>query len=519
MPSGSSDTAPDQAALCRRRVDIGEPAGGAAPVPDRLRSTPRWQWGLRTRITVYTSAVIAATLAAAFFWSVYELRADLQAHNDLFLRQEFTEFAAILQREVRKPANADPLAAVRAEAEINKEAGMFVVLRHEGLAHIFPEKKNIEPLAEAVQAAQLDETPATIDAQGQRVLAVRRVISIPNIGTWTIDAGLRLAQTEQTVASFTRRLAGGSAAFLAVAVLGGLFLTRQALRPVAASIRSAQQLNPNDLSVRLPRTGAEDELDLLAATINDLLERLNQYHEQIIRFTADASHELRGPLAAMRAGIEVALQQPRSADDYRESLETLGEQCQTLTDLVNKLLLLARADAGQVELRRDPVELAALIAEAVETYRPLADEKRITLEWNGSEPVWCPGDRMRLSQLVMNLLDNAIKYTDAQGMVRLELAAEGDLARLTVEDTGIGIAADRLPHIFERFFQVEKSRSQGGGGLGLSICRWVAAAHKGSIDVTSQPGRGSTFHFTLPRGESSPPAVAGAAGVGASANE
>ncbi len=517
MPFGSIDLHCDQWAGAGRGGVCGNGADSAASAARRQAPAPRWPWGLRTRITVYTSAVIVATLAAAFFWSVHELRAELQAHNDLFLRQEFVEFAAILQRELHKPANPDPLAAVRAEAEINKEAGMFVVLRHDGTATVFPERKALEPLAEAVQAAHLDETPATIDARGERILAVRRVLSVPDAGTWTIDAGLRLSQTEQTVASFTRRLAGGSAAFLAVAVLGGLFLTRQALRPVAASIRSAQQLNPNDLSVRLPRTGAEDELDLLAATINDLLERLNRYHEQIIRFTADASHELRGPLAAMRAAVEVALQQPRSADVYREALESLGEQCQHLTDLVNKLLLLARADAGQIELQCERVDLAALVDEAVETFQPLADEKRIVLKWDGSEPVWCRGDRMRLSQLIVNLLDNAIKYTNSEGTVRLDLEAEGDGACLIVEDTGIGIADDRIPHIFERFFQVDDSRSKGGGGLGLSICHWVAAAHDGSIEVTSHVGCGSTFRFALPRREPVPDAVADAVRVTAPA--
>ena len=214
----------------------------------------RWRWGLRTRITVYTSAVIAATLAAAFFWSVYNLRAELEAHNDLFLRQEFTEFAKILNRELQEPANTDPLDAIRAEAEVNKDAGMFVVVRHDGLVKAFPESNHVEPLARAVQSAALGESPVTLDVGGARILAMRTVLSFPDTGAWTIDAGLRLAQTEQTVSSFTRRLAGGSAAFLAVAVLGGLFLTRQALLPIAAGIRSAQQLNPDDLSVRLPRT-------------------------------------------------------------------------------------------------------------------------------------------------------------------------------------------------------------------------------------------------------------------------
>lgn len=456
-------------------------------------------------MTVYTTAVIGVTLAAAFFWSAYNLRAELEARNDLFLSREFIEFAEIAQRSLGDLSNADPLAELRGAAEVHKEAGLFVVVHHDALVHALPDLPFAPILAQVLQTAELDESPRTIvparTAVGIR--AMRRVLSFPDSGEWTIDLCLRLDETEQTIVNFKRRLAGGGAAFLGVAVLAGLIVTRQALRPVADSIKSARKLNPNDLSARLPQTGARDEIDLLAATINDLLERLASYHEQIIRFTADASHELRGPLAAMRAGVEVALQKPRAADDYRESLETLGEQCERLTDLVNKLLLLARADSGQIELRRENVDLAALVTEAVETYRPLADEKQLTLVWSGSSPVWCVGDRPRLSQLIMNLLDNAVKYTDPQGTVRLSLVVEGATTALIVEDSGIGIAADRLPHIFERFYQVDESRTAAGGGLGLSICRWVSAAHNGSIEVASQPGKGSCFRVTLPWAEAS----------------
>lgn len=461
----------------------------------------RVRWGLRTRMTVYISVVIGITLGTAFLWSVYNLRAELEARNDLFLKREFIEFVHSAQTSLRDRSSSAPLAALRAEAAVHAETGLFVVVHYGSELQVLPDQPDARNCGAALRTIALDETPRTVipDGMPAGVLAMRKVLSTADSGDWTVDLCLRLAETEATIANYKRRLAGGGAAFLAVAVLAGVFVTRQALRPVAASIQAAQRLNPNDLSARLPQTGAGDEIDLLAATINDLLERLTRYHEQMIRFTADASHELRGPLSAMRAGVEVALQQPRTADDYRETLESLGEQCQHLTDLVNKLLLLARADAGQIELRRDKVNLAEVVAEAVDTYRPLADEKRVALDWYGPGPVWCVGDRMRLSQLVMNLLDNAVKYTGPAGAVRLALAAEGATAAITVEDTGIGIGADRLPHIFERFYQVDSSRSEEGTGLGLSICRWVAAAHQGSINVTSQPGRGTHFRVALPR--------------------
>jgi heavy metal sensor kinase len=451
-------------------------------------------------MTVYTGTVIAVMLAAAFFWSTYNLRAELETRNDLFLQREFIEFAEIAQRSLGGDTHGDPLEELRFAARVHEEAGLFVALHHDKQLQFLPDLPVLRTFAEILNTAELDETPQTVSPRGARsgIRVMRRMFSIPRTGTWTMDLCLRLEETETTIANFTRRLAGGGAAFLAIAGLAGFFVTRQALRPVAASIRSAQQLNPNDLSARLPRTGSGDEIDLLAATINELLERLARNHEQMIRFTADASHELRGPLAAMRAGIEVALQKPRMAGDYRESLETLGEQVQRLTDLVNKLLLLARADAGQEALDREQVDLAELMDEAVESYRPLADEKHILLTWPGSSPVGFIGDRSRLSQLVMNLLDNAVKYTQPGGQVQLALSADRSKATLEVADSGIGISPTRLPHIFERFYQVDESRSERGGGLGLSICDWVATAHGGAIQVESQPGKGTRFRVSLP---------------------
>ncbi len=188
-------------------------------------------------------------------------------------------------------------------------------------------------------------------------------------------------------------MAAGGLVFLVLAILGGIFLSRQALQPVALSIRAASGLNPESLSARLPRTGADDELDELAGTINSLLDRLAAYHAQIIRFTADASHELRSPLGAMRAAIEVTLGQPRDAKEYRDVLSSLGEQCERLTALVNGLLLLARADAGEVNLRREPVDLSALAVEVVEMYEPLAEERAQALPPTHHHPCRCSAIR------------------------------------------------------------------------------------------------------------------------------
>jgi heavy metal sensor kinase len=478
-----------------------------APIKGRRR-------GLRTRIVLYTSAVIGVTLAAAFLWSVYNLRMVLQDRNDAFLRHELDEFSGALSdgRGDSHEHQDDPLELLRHEAAAGVDAGLLVLLKHDGLTEGFPEGAAVRSFEQAAETAEPDAAPHTVAvagiAAGVRMVCVE--IAVPSEKSseksggktggknWTVILGLPLTESEQTVASFNTRLAAGSALFLAAAVLGGLFLTRQALQPVADSIAAARRLNPADLTARLPRTEAGDELDLLAVTVNDLLDRVVRNHEQVVQFTADASHELRGPLSAMQAAIEVTLQQPRSNSDYQDLLATMGEQCHRLADLVNDLLLLAKADAGQIELQRAPVDLADLVAEVVETYRPLAEEQDVSLETPASDRLVCLGDRMRLLQLTMNLVDNAVKFTPRGGKVCIKLAARDAAACLTVEDTGIGIAADHLSRIFERFYQVDESRSADGTGLGLSICRWVATAHGGTIEAASEPGRGTSFRVMIP---------------------
>jgi heavy metal sensor kinase len=484
--------------------------------------------GLRARLTLAMAAVLALTLATGFAWVHHGLRAVLEAKNDAFLERKGAELVAVLRDEQAGGQEA-------LEAEIRREVtaygaeGLIVVVRRGGQVLVAPAIDAAERLAGRLAASAIGTTPTTLTVPGPgQTLRYRttRIVVMPasprdtGAGPGTnpgiiLELGLSMAETEAILAQFDRRAATGGLAFLALAACGGLLFAHQALRPVAQSIRTARRLNPADLSARLPRTGAGDELDQLAGTINDLLDRLAEYHAQVARFTADASHELRSPLGAMRAAVEVALQQPRTAPEYRDILGSLGEQCERLTTLVNGLLLLARADAGQVELGREPIDLAVLVAEVGEMYQPLAEERDITLTSSGPAALAVAGDPSRLRQLLMNLVDNAIKFTEPGGRVVLHAeragAAGESQARLVIADTGVGIAPEHLPHVFERFYQADPARSARGTGLGLSICQWIAEAHGGSIHAESAPGRGTTFTVLLPavREVSTPAQVAG----------
>lgn len=295
---------------------------------------------------------------------------------------------------------------------------------------------------------------------------------------------------------------------LLLSSLGSFFLAHHLLRPLQTMAHAAERIGERNLDQRLPVVNPHDEIGQLEGTFNRMFDRLQRAFENQRRFVSDASHELRTPLTVLRGKLEVALRKARSPGEYRQVLETALAQSERLSHLVERLLMLARADSGEWHPDLRPVHLDKLIAELCHEFYPLAEQKRISLGISCADDILIRGDAELLRHLILNLLDNAIKYTKEGGEVRLILAREGHQAKLTVSDTGVGISAEDLPHIFERFYRVDKARSQrvSGTGLGLSIVKEIVAAHQGSIRVESTPGQGTRFTVYLPLDETIAPA-------------
>ncbi|HYT88851.1 MAG TPA: heavy metal sensor histidine kinase [Gemmataceae bacterium] len=287
---------------------------------------------------------------------------------------------------------------------------------------------------------------------------------------------------------------------LLVAVGGGYFLARRALAPVDQLRRRTQEITADRLDRRLPVANPGDELGLLGQTINEMIGRLERSFAEIRRFTADASHELRTPLTAIRTEAEVALRSNGVPAEQQQLLGSILEECGRLTRLTEQLLTLSREDAGIGRPGPAPVDLAALLHGVTETMRPVAEAKGVRLQVDIAGPLWVQGDGIRLPQVFFNLLDNALKYTLEGGSVQVRGEARGAAVVATVRDTGEGIAPEHLPHVFDRFYRVDKARSreQGGTGLGLSIAKSIVAAHGGQIELDSARGRGTTCTVTLP---------------------
>jgi heavy metal sensor kinase len=288
---------------------------------------------------------------------------------------------------------------------------------------------------------------------------------------------------------------------LALAGLGGFALASRSLAPLGWMAEQAMRITGSNLETRIDIGGAAEELTVLAASFNELLSRLDQSFETMRRFVADASHELRTPIAVIRGEADVVLASERSPAEYKQSLAIIQDEARRLSRLVEDLLNLARADAGHVKLQIREFYLNDLLADCCRFVQPLANARRINLECRCAEDVPFRGDEELLRRLVVNLLDNAIRYTPGGGQVSATLESAGSDLLIRVADTGIGIPPEAVPHVFERFYRADKARSrqEGGFGLGLSIVKWIAEAHDGAVALTSRPDAGSTFTVLLPR--------------------
>ena len=287
---------------------------------------------------------------------------------------------------------------------------------------------------------------------------------------------------------------------LTTSVFGGFALASRALKPVDEITRRARQITVENLDQTIPLKKVDDEIGRLTVTINDMIQRLHGSFAQVRQFSADASHELRTPLTILRGEIELALRNPKSPEEYRRVLESALEEIMRLTSIIDNLLMLAKADQATYHANFSEVDLKALVDELYEDSEVLAGQKNIHVDVRAGTPITIVGDRLRLRQLLLNLIDNAIKYTPDGGTVTLALEGRNGSAVITVQDTGIGIPEEEQERIFNRFYRVDKARSRelGGTGLGLSIARWIAELHRGTIGVRSEPNKGSTFTVTLP---------------------
>lgn len=319
--------------------------------------------------------------------------------------------------------------------------------------------------------------------------------------TADITAAYPVSAVDETLGSLFSALLYSIPLILIASVMTGWFLARRALRPVDVIAQRAQRITAERLSDRLPTLHSNDEIARLTAILNDMIARLERSFEQVRQFTSDASHELKTPLAILMGELEVALRKEIPDEEIRRTLESCLEEVIRLTHLVQGLLDVSRAESGQLVLDLRPVDLSALVRDLAEDVVVLAEPKQIRVETRVQPDVMVRGDTVRLHQALLNLIENAIKYTPEGGSVSVHVDANQEHALIRIGDTGVGIPDDQLPRIYDRFYRVDKARSKDvqGTGLGLAIVKWVVELHRGTIHVESAVGVGTTFTMTLPR--------------------
>ena len=323
---------------------------------------------------------------------------------------------------------------------------------------------------------------------------------------FTVEMGAPADDVVETLHLFRYYLLMFAPVLLLVAAGGGYWLSRRALSPVDALVRTARQVSGTNLNSRLLNFDTGDELQRLSDTLNEMLDRIESAFLRITQFTADASHELRTPVSLIRTEAELALRRSRGEAEYKESLRHILLEAERTTALIEQLLSLARTDSGRETLNLQPVDLRQTLRSVVDgwqqvaTIRNLQFSESLGAPENDGADSFVMGDETLLRRLVDILLDNAFKYTPSPGSVHLTLESKGDSVVITVQDSGIGIAEEDQNKIFERFYRVDKARSraQGGAGLGLAIAQWIVTQHRGSIAVESRPGEGAGFRVELP---------------------
>jgi two-component system OmpR family sensor kinase len=477
---------------------------------------------VRVRLTLWYAGVLALVLVVLAFATYFILRESTAKRTDSNLAELADGFLTTLQAEMKDESGPDAF----------KRGALEAIIEHRFRDHFYAV---LDPTDAVVVSSR--DLPAAIPTSPQeessRIVepdALRELVRSSSRSDRVFQnlkgekGGYRgyvrpFAENGQTYTLVVLQslhsqkemfdeLAQTFSLVIPIAVLlasvGGYFLARKSLAPVVAMSTQAGRIGAATLHERLPVQNEKDELGHLARSFNQLLDRLDQSFDRQRRFMADASHELRTPVAILRGEAEVALARPdRTPEEYRESLAVLRAESQRLTHIVEDLFTLARADAGQYPLSPHDFYLDELVADCTRATRTLALAKRITLNCDAVQESPIHADEALLRRMILNLLDNAIKYTPEGGSVSVACRREGGEYALSITDTGPGIPEELQPRIFERFFRADKARSHaesdgGGAGLGLSIARWIAEAHHGRLELVRSDATGSTFAAYLP---------------------
>ncbi len=459
---------------------------------------------LRFRITAWYAGLLAGALVV-FGASVY---LGLERYLDWTLQRTLVSECRTIGTELLSQLPVKDtawLATEINEAYAPEANSRFIRVVHEGQGVVY---LSVAPKDGTFTPAQIS-FPEGVERDGwrklrfeagNRLLINAMTFVTPNGNQFLVESGAPYNQIEVVLHGLLLTLAIYMPFVVSLAVGGGYWLMRRSLQPVDEITRRAEGITSTNLSARLPVIRTGDELERLSMSLNRMIARLDDAFQHINRFSADASHELRTPLTILQLELEGLAQSHRKDASLGDEIGSALEETHRMSRIVESLLAISRLDAGEVKMDKTHLDLGDLATSTAGEMRLLAEEKSIRLHTHAATGVHVDGDRTRLQQVIVNLIDNAIKYTPEGGEIEIRVGLEGSTAVVEVSDNGPGIPADALPHVFERFYRADKARSRatGGAGLGLSIVKAICAAHSAEVKVSSQEGRGSCFRVELP---------------------
>ncbi len=467
---------------------------------------------LRFRLAATFLLLLTGVLAIMGFVGTTTLRTVLATQSDDELKEQLGALKGWIEFD---PDSGNPFWMIdhtdpEEEAEVSRLEAVYLVTDDQGQPRLgssgpafgqISDRKTI--LSELAQMQRTHESVVKTITGTDKVQykIISSTLTDPRHGTkWYVAEGLSLAEDQTVLRRFRRNFwIFFPVALLACAVISW-FSAAAILTALQSVEKAAQDITGSSLGLQIPKRGADDELDRLIGSFNEMSGRLKASFEQMRQFSTDVSHELRTPLTAIQGQLEVALFTATRKEQLQEAIENALQDVERLSNLVRALLLLSQSESGQIPMNKGVIDLTEVVDDLVDQFQIPAEADDVKLTHSHREPVLCEADRTQIERVITNLLSNAIKYTPKGGWVRASAEAAGSHVRVMIEDSGVGIPKDHLPHIFDRFYRVPDPNPEKGLGLGLSFVSAIVRAHGGEIRVESEVGKGSRFEVVLPAG-------------------